>query len=128
MSLGSTINHYLHEEPFSFLFHGFFWFFLLVFVIPLIGIFLFLHTIVILTVNLLPSFNFSIINNTPNKKIDPNLSNELAVYVTGCDSGFGKSVSLLLAKRGFVVFSGCLTENGMRQFDGKCHLSGASNF
>ncbi|XP_061191913.1 17-beta-hydroxysteroid dehydrogenase type 6-like [Saccostrea echinata] len=31
-----------------------------------------------------------------------------AVLITGCDSGFGHSLALNLAKRGFTVFAGCL--------------------
>jgi len=30
------------------------------------------------------------------------------VYITGCDSGFGKCAALQLAERGFTVFAGCL--------------------
>ena len=37
-----------------------------------------------------------------------NLENR-AVFVTGCDSGFGRAVALKLAKDGLPVFAGCLT-------------------
>lgn len=33
---------------------------------------------------------------------------ELAVVVTGCDSGFGQMLAIDLASRGFIVFAGCL--------------------
>ena len=41
----------------------------------------------------------------------------LAVLVTGCDSGFGFGVSRLLACRGFQVFAGCLTDEGVARLD-----------
>lgn len=33
------------------------------------------------------------------------------VLVTGCDSGFGKQLTLTLLKRGVNVFAGCFTED-----------------
>lgn len=33
-----------------------------------------------------------------------------AVFVTGCDSGFGREFVLYCAKNGLHVFAGCLTE------------------
>ena len=44
---------------------------------------------------------------------------ELAVCITGCDSGFGKDVALALAKKGYTVFAGCLhCKDGIVQFEG----------
>lgn len=43
---------------------------------------------------------------------------ELAVYITGCDTGFGKDLAFGLAAKGFFVFPGCLTDEGMKQYDG----------
>ncbi|KAJ1560945.1 hypothetical protein HK405_005448, partial [Cladochytrium tenue] len=39
----------------------------------------------------------------------PNLS----VLVTGCDSGFGRTIAVSLAARGLHVFAGCLTDAGV---------------
>jgi len=36
-----------------------------------------------------------------------------AILVTGCDSGFGHEFSLALVKKGWKVFAGCLTQQGM---------------
>ncbi|GMR39722.1 hypothetical protein PMAYCL1PPCAC_09917, partial [Pristionchus mayeri] len=35
-----------------------------------------------------------------------------AVFITGCDSGFGNLLALKCAKNGMPVFAGCLTEKG----------------
>ena len=37
-------------------------------------------------------------------------ANNVAVIVTGCDSGFGRQISLQLAEKGATVFSGCFTQ------------------
>jgi hypothetical protein len=42
---------------------------------------------------------------------------DLAVVITGCDSGFGKELALWTATAGYTVFAGCLLETSMRQFD-----------
>jgi len=41
---------------------------------------------------------------------------ELAVVITGCDSGFGKEIALRAAETGYVVFAGCLREESFVQF------------
>ena len=38
-----------------------------------------------------------------------NSAENVAVIVTGCDSGFGRQISLQLAEKGATVFSGCYT-------------------
>jgi len=40
------------------------------------------------------------------KIVPPNAS----ILITGCDSGFGRMTAIALAKRGYRVFAGCLTE------------------
>jgi 11-cis-retinol dehydrogenase len=41
---------------------------------------------------------------------------ELAVVVTGCDTGFGKDLAVQLSEKGFVVFVGCLLEKSLTLF------------
>jgi NAD(P)-dependent dehydrogenase (short-subunit alcohol dehydrogenase family) len=40
-----------------------------------------------------------------------NLSSK-AVFITGCDTGFGHQLALKCARKGLTVFAGCLTEKG----------------
>ncbi len=35
-----------------------------------------------------------------------------AVFITGCDTGFGRQLALKLAKKGFKIYAACLTEKG----------------
>jgi NADP-dependent 3-hydroxy acid dehydrogenase YdfG len=42
---------------------------------------------------------------------------ELAVVITGCDSGFGKEFALWAADAGYVVFAGCLSKASFVNFD-----------
>ncbi|CAB9530715.1 Short-chain dehydrogenase/reductase family 9C member 7 [Seminavis robusta] len=51
-------------------------------------------------------------------KVDPRANNtqELAVFVTGCDSGFGRQVVEPLTARGFTVFCGCLHKSSFQHF------------
>jgi len=41
---------------------------------------------------------------------------DLAVVVTGCDSGFGKAIAVDAAEAGYTVFAGCLTAESFGQF------------
>lgn len=43
-----------------------------------------------------------------------------AVFITGCDSGFGAALARLLDSRGTPVFAGCLTEEGMKTLREGC--------
>uniref|UniRef100_A0A915Q3J7 Uncharacterized protein n=1 Tax=Setaria digitata TaxID=48799 RepID=A0A915Q3J7_9BILA len=40
-----------------------------------------------------------------------------AVFITGCDSGFGYLLAIKCAKGGLPTFAGCLTEQGMKAID-----------
>jgi len=48
----------------------------------------------------------------PKKKRVPS---NASILITGCDSGFGRMSAIELAKRGYRVFAGCLTENGRKE-------------
>ena len=42
------------------------------------------------------------------------------VFITGCDSGFGKLLANKLDKMGLHVFAGCLTEKGSKEIKYTC--------
>ena len=90
--LAQHLNALLHHEPFSSIAYQFVWSIFL-----LVGLPLALFMLPILTFyrifRLKPSC-------TPN--------DNLAVVITGCDSGFGKEFALSAADAGFTVFAGCL--------------------
>lgn len=46
----------------------------------------------------------------------PNLERK-AIFVTGCDTGFGREAALRLAKFGCRVYAGCLTEKGISSIE-----------
>ena len=46
--------------------------------------------------------------------------NEKFVFITGCDSGFGKQTALSLDALGFHVFAACLTSEGERHLQTLC--------
>ncbi len=42
---------------------------------------------------------------------------ELAVVITGCDTGFGRDVALRAAEAGYTVFAGCLKEESVTELN-----------
>lgn len=106
-----SVNRLLHTEPYSFLFHGVFWSTVLIVVFPLAGCGLLVSSIVQLVWIGLGRGGVA-----ARVRTEENRSWLLAVYVTGCDSGFGQDLAFALASRGFVVFAGCLTEQGWQQY------------
>lgn len=114
------INKLLHVPPFSFLFYGSFWSFILLVASPVAGLVLIVMTLLKLAryVVLLP---FGLADG---RRIRPNAVGkdgkkiEFAVLISGCDSGFGYDLTFELGRKGFVVFAGCLSKEAMNQFDG----------
>ena len=42
------------------------------------------------------------------------------VFITGCDSGFGRELAVRLDREGVPVWAGCLTPEGARSLQGQC--------
>ena len=107
------------------LLHGVFWITILGAISPLLGISLQLFTIYSMIMWTIDKLFFNGLRN----KINVNegvqelsgeevmVEHELAVFISGCDRGFGQSYAFSLAERGFTVFAGCLSTDGMRQYD-----------
>lgn len=109
--LAQYINKLLHTEPYSFIFHGIFWSTLLYFVFPIIGV-------IFLITSLSKTFLQYLFARKTKNVIDATKNNkELGVYITGCDTGFGKDLTFALVAKGYTVFPGCLTEAGMKQYE-----------
>jgi hypothetical protein len=43
-----------------------------------------------------------------------------AVFITGCDSGFGQGVAIALYAAGWRVYAGCLTDAGVKELAERC--------
>lgn len=107
------INELFHQEPYSFLVYGVYWFIVLSFLSPIAGVFLMFQT-GLQFVWYLAGFE-SVVDPRGDGK-------ELAVMITGCDSGFGQQLAFALAKRGYIVFAGCLRQEAMAQFEGEPNI------
>ena len=112
-----NINSIMHREPYDRIMYTAYWFLVLVFLAPVIGM--------ALPFMLLWEYLFRVI--TKDRFIEPagnegrvssGLSTKYAVVISGCDSGIGKELALCLAAEGFVVFAGCLQKESLRAFSG----------
>ena len=88
------LNAIIHREPYSTIAHGTYWSIVLLFGAPLVGISL-------LCISLYELLRYFFWNR---RRIEPkSIEQELAVVITGCDSGFGKEMAFRLAAEGFIV-------------------------
>lgn len=103
------INALLHKEPFASISYGLIWSALLLVATPIAVLILGFATIFKLIVWYLGTWE---------NVYDPaeHSDKELAVVITGCDSGFGKEIAYWASDAGFVVFAGCLTAQSLEQF------------
>lgn len=105
------LNALLHQEPIASVAHALYWIFALTVMTPMATIFLCaqaVYAVLVWTLGL-----------TGEDKYHPRAlssEKELAVVITGCDTGFGKELALIAANAGFVVFAGCLSKDSFAQF------------
>lgn len=103
------INDVLHIEPIAILVDGVYWTTILLFGFPLAGV-----------VALIKMAVFDVLSYVfRGDDIDPKTSNDgqqLAVLITGTDSGFGRELVAPLTARGFTVFCGCLHKESFVYF------------
>jgi len=107
------VNVLVHREPYQSVLYHLYWTCVLVFVMPLMGVCLLLLGVVKVLRQLV---SYAVSGEMRQRTIDPqellhreknNGGVELAVLITGCDSGLGHQLALRLAKEGIVVFAGC---------------------
>jgi NAD(P)-dependent dehydrogenase (short-subunit alcohol dehydrogenase family) len=111
------VNAWLHREPIDALVHGVYWCIVLMLLAPLlgmaalwIGILQAILWCVSQSTKTTMSFGRTVLEQAQAHSV------ELAVVITGCDSGFGKDLAAQLAEKGFVVFVGCLQEESIKLF------------
>jgi hypothetical protein len=105
------LNALLHQEPYATIAYAFYWSLVLTVGAPLVGIGLLWMSVY----ELICQFCWNRRRIEPKKELQQS-NKELAVVITGCDSGFGKELVFRLAAEGFVVFAGCLKEESKKQF------------
>jgi NAD(P)-dependent dehydrogenase (short-subunit alcohol dehydrogenase family) len=99
------INDFLHSEPYSLIAHGIFWVSVLV-CAPFAAVIMILWTLIRL---------FLYLSGYSTRTVDTSVQ-ELAVVITGCDSGFGLALAMACHSKGYHVFCGCLNENSLEMF------------
>jgi NAD(P)-dependent dehydrogenase (short-subunit alcohol dehydrogenase family) len=96
------INAALHREPIASIAYGCFWSLFLMFTTPL--------AVLVLHVQILYRLLFGRVGaNTYDPQSNPDY--DMAVVITGCDSGFGKELAIWATEAGYTVFAGCLDAN-----------------
>jgi short chain dehydrogenase len=122
------INAILHQEPLATLLYGLYWSLLISLCSPF-AVWALLGRTLLKLVALLKerseATNWTTIASAhvydPQKMKTTNSNDdddtpELAILVTGCDSGFGKEIVIWAAQAGYVVFAGCLQAASFAQF------------
>ena len=100
-----SINDQLHTEPYSLLVHGFVWAVFL-FGAPFAGFAMLFWTALRYVLFLLGYSTQTVDTSTQ----------DLAVVITGCDSGFGLDLALACQAKGYYVFCGCLKQESLALF------------
>lgn len=99
------INDVLHGEPYSLIAHGVVWVTVLV-CAPLAAVIMIFWTTIRLILHLVGYSSQTVDTSTQ----------ELAVVITGCDSGFGLDLALACQAKGYHVFCCCLKQDSLQVF------------
>lgn len=114
--LWQHLNAAVHREPIASVVHALYWIVVLTMITPMATMFLCVQAVYAIVVWAL---GLSADHNTYHPQKQPNkngASIEMAIVITGCDSGFGQELALQAAHAGFVVFAGCLSATSFDQF------------
>ena len=111
------INSLVHQEPYDRIVYTAYWFLVLVFLAPLVGIGLPLMLLWELVSRVIVKDRCiePAGNDAP---MSSGIPMRYAVVISGCDSGIGKELALCLAAEGFIVFAGCLQKESLHAFSG----------
>jgi len=122
------INAFVHEEYYDRIVYCIYWFMVLLFGIPIVGMALPFIMFYELLFCWLVKDRFiepgndkeeSVISSpTTAKTTTTTTMKKYVVVITGCDSGIGKELALRLAGEGFVVFAGCLQKESFNDLSG----------
>lgn len=107
-----NVNQFLHTEPIASIVYALYWIIFFIIATPLVTAFLSIQLVVQLVLWLTGNTGADACN--PKKWAE---EKEMAVFVTGCDTGFGTEIAFRAAHEGFVVFAACLKEESKKQFD-----------
>ena len=110
--LVQKVNAALHREPLASVAHAIYWIFALTVVTPTASMFLCLQAVYAVVAWALQWTGVDA--HHPQK--GGAKKKEMAIVITGCDSGFGKELALVASNAGFVVFAGCLSKDSFAQF------------
>ncbi len=102
------INSLIHQEPFGSILYCVYWSVVIGVCSPIAILLLQLRLLFRLLVWVLESVRKY---SACDPKQHP--TRELAVVITGCDTGFGRDVALQAAEVGYIVFAGCLKEESV---------------
>ncbi|CAB9502206.1 Short-chain dehydrogenase/reductase family 9C member 7 [Seminavis robusta] len=109
IGLINCINDVLHVEPISILVDTLFWLLVILIGYPLAAVVYLFRMI------------FQVLGWClgGGGKVDPHSfeDKEFTVFVTGCDTGFGREAVPVLTARGFTVFCGCLHKSSFQYFE-----------
>jgi NAD(P)-dependent dehydrogenase (short-subunit alcohol dehydrogenase family) len=109
------LNAWLHQEPMITVTVSLYWGLLFLLVAPLVGMIMLYVALVQLVLWCARKYVWPGVSVLEQAKGNA----ELAVVITGCDSGFGKDLAARLAEKGFFVFAGCLQESSIDLYGGK---------